>query len=699
MKTKLKKYNALLVVAVMLFALIPFAVSAAGSGSGDGYTEKILAANEVYDIYTAGSNGAKLLVSNTGSDVRLQEGELRCTLDAYASASVDGKIFTAREQVTRLVFAVDENVTGAGNKAPFIVVLEGKLDAVIEAGDSFDVAYQNDDRSGYINAKTVTAVDVSVSIYLTGTSLYDSVSFNSGTVMINGVSYQFESSGTGLSSLTVDFDKDSSIYSTGGDGTLTVSASEPYTDFLHGYDFVDDGSGTYKATFLKRSFCLPGLTGGTISLDEGDLVEVNGTQVESLGTARVTVEQDGRASVVGSAAITKEGSTAALTVDGDPDDSEITAHVDQNGVFSATTKGGNSVALGTDGECTLSLTEVDGTVYEHLLHQGGKLSVTMKKGSKLLYEVPDLLAIFTATENVAVEWEVNSEKPGNDAIEMRILAHPHAWGPWSKLDANTHTRTCTVAACGKTETAAHEWARGATITSPTHMQGGTRRSTCRACGTSKTIRVPKLSQHTFADTWSSDEENHWRDCECGEKSDVASHTFAEIVTSATLFAAGDCEKDTLYYRSCSTCGKLSGETFVGAKAVGHSFTKYTSDNNATCEADGTKTAKCDRCDKTETVTDTGSMLDHTFSAYVSDGNATCEADGTKTAQCSGCGKKDTVADAGSMLAHTFKKGACTDCAAEDPDYVSLSWLPVSIGAFAVVGGGFAAYWLWIRKKK
>ena len=66
--------------------------------------------------------------------------------------------------------------------------------------------------------------------------------------------------------------------------------------------------------------------------------------------------------------------------------------------------------------------------------------------------------------------------------------------------------------------------------------------------------------------------------------------------------------------------------------------EYVSDNNATCEQDGTKTAKCVRygtggCTATDTVTDTDSKLGHLFEDYASDNNATCEQDGTKTAKC------------------------------------------------------------------
>ena len=101
-------------------------------------------------------------------------------------------------------------------------------------------------------------------------------------------------------------------------------------------------------------------------------------------------------------------------------------------------------------------------------------------------------------------------------------------------------------------------------------------------------------------------------------------------------------------------------------ALNHSFAgqAYVSDNNATCEQDGTKTVKCVRygtggCTATDTVTDTDSKLGHLFEDYVSDNNATCEQDGTKTAKCvrygeGGCTATDTVTDTDSKLGHLFE---------------------------------------------
>ena len=115
-----------------------------------------------------------------------------------------------------------------------------------------------------------------------------------------------------------------------------------------------------------------------------------------------------------------------------------------------------------------------------------------------------------------------------------------------------------------------------------------------------------------------------------------------------------------------TCTSSSHTKTEDIPALNHSFAgqEYVSDNNATCEQDGTKTAKCVRygtggCTETDTVTDTGSKLGHLFEDYVSNNDATCEQDGTKTARCvrygtGGCMATDTVTDTDSKLGHLFK---------------------------------------------
>ena len=144
---------------------------------------------------------------------------------------------------------------------------------------------------------------------------------------------------------------------------------------------------------------------------------------------------------------------------------------------------------------------------------------------------------------------------------------------------------------------------------------------------------------------------------------VANPTGDHVWNSGTVTKPATCtEKGVRTY----TCTSSTHTRTEDIPALNHSFAgqAYVSDNNATCEQDGTKTAKCVRygtggCMETDTVTDTDSKLGHFFEDYVSDNNATCEQDGTKTAKCvrygeGGCMATDTVTDTDSKLGHLFE---------------------------------------------
>ena len=108
-----------------------------------------------------------------------------------------------------------------------------------------------------------------------------------------------------------------------------------------------------------------------------------------------------------------------------------------------------------------------------------------------------------------------------------------------------------------------------------------------------------------------------------------------------------------------TCTSSSHTKTEDIPALNHSLDgqEYVSNNDATCEQDGTKTARCVRygtggCMATDTVTDTDSKLGHLFEDYVSNNDATYEHDGTKTAKCvryDQCGETHTMPDEGSRL--------------------------------------------------
>ena len=154
----------------------------------------------------------------------------------------------------------------------------------------------------------------------------------------------------------------------------------------------------------------------------------------------------------------------------------------------------------------------------------------------------------------------------------------------------------------------------------------------------------------------------------------ADHSFTNYVSDNNATCMADGTKTA----HCDTvgCNAIDTVTDEGTKKS-HSFTNYVSDNNATCMADGTKTAHCDTvgCNAIDTVTEVGSKKSHSFTNYVSDNNATCMADGTKTAHCDtvGCNAIDTIADVGSRKSHDFSNNAeaCRNgCGTKNPAYVT-----------------------------
>jgi hypothetical protein len=108
-----------------------------------------------------------------------------------------------------------------------------------------------------------------------------------------------------------------------------------------------------------------------------------------------------------------------------------------------------------------------------------------------------------------------------------------------------------------------------------------------------------------------------------------------------------------------TVGRVVGKEVV----CDHTFGPYVSNNDATCTADGTKSATCTACGFEKTEADKGSALGHTFGGYYSDKNATCTSDGTKTATCRLCGVADTIDDLGTILPHADndKDKFCDGC--------------------------------------
>ena len=137
------------------------------------------------------------------------------------------------------------------------------------------------------------------------------------------------------------------------------------------------------------------------------------------------------------------------------------------------------------------------------------------------------------------------------------------------------------------------------------------------------------------------------------------------------------ENGTEAYYTCS-CEKLfadaKGEVEIlepkVIKKLGHSFINYAPNGDATCTADGTKTAKCERCKETDTQADAGSKKNHTYDqqnteldkALKTEANCTDSAVYYKSCSCGAISDSETFTS-GSSLGHDYTE------AIEDADHL------------------------------
>ena len=113
------------------------------------------------------------------------------------------------------------------------------------------------------------------------------------------------------------------------------------------------------------------------------------------------------------------------------------------------------------------------------------------------------------------------------------------------------------------------------------------------------------------------------------------------------------------YETCENCDYTTYEIIP---ALGHSFTSYVSNNDATCTDDGTETAKCDRCEVTDTRTDEGSALGHDWAEeWTTDGTAHWH-------ECSRCDEINDKANHSGGTATCIALAKCEICGVEYGDF-------------------------------
>lgn len=177
-----------------------------------------------------------------------------------------------------------------------------------------------------------------------------------------------------------------------------------------------------------------------------------------------------------------------------------------------------------------------------------------------------------------------------------------------------------------------------------------------------------------------------------EKLNATGHQY-EVTTNTA-----SCDQGGEVTYTCAVCGSNYTDPLG---ALGHSFTNYVSNNDATCTEDGTEKAKCDRCDASFTRTAEGSALGHT--EVVKPGYAaTCTEEGlTDGKYCSVCNEVLVVQEKVPAGTHSFSEWeitkaptcteqgqqsrSCTACDETETDTIEM--LPHGVAVLEAVAPG------------
>ncbi len=154
---------------------------------------------------------------------------------------------------------------------------------------------------------------------------------------------------------------------------------------------------------------------------------------------------------------------------------------------------------------------------------------------------------------------------------------------------------------------------------------------------------------------------------CGEKTDVTKisklgHNFENYVFNNDA----KCTEDGTETAICSRCGKsdtrISEGTSLGYDS--HTFGEWMTAVEAGCTSWGTMARTCSVCGDQET--ELVQPLGHSLSEFVYNNDATCTKNGTETAKCIRCDYTDTHEIEGSAFGHNIvvkgkkKKASCTE---------------------------------------
>lgn len=130
----------------------------------------------------------------------------------------------------------------------------------------------------------------------------------------------------------------------------------------------------------------------------------------------------------------------------------------------------------------------------------------------------------------------------------------------------------------------HECGCGNKIDVANHVFDNDCDTKCNICDYTRSIT------HDYNTKWSSDGANHWYECKvCYDKTDVTAHDNVEVIDEKYMKEEATCVSKAVYYKSCSVCGVVDTETFENGEVDATNHTGETEIKDAieqTCTTDG-----------------------------------------------------------------------------------------------------------------
>lgn len=198
--------------------------------------------------------------------------------------------------------------------------------------------------------------------------------------------------------------------------------------------------------------------------------------------------------------------------------------------------------------------DVDGMIVKETVNADGSKTYELVSGSELAAPEVTVAADKTsvhAGETITLTAVADHEEQG--------VTYSYAWYKDGQLLAEQTSDTLKVTESGiyTVKVTAIKTDGDVTLTSEAAESAGA------AC---------TVEPHQYGDQWKNDEEDHWQECQCGEKANLAAHEFGQWVVTkeATASEQGSREK------VCQVCGYTVTETIP---ATGSDDVPKTSDEN------------------------------------------------------------------------------------------------------------------------